>query len=247
MKNLFLSPQCLQNGRVIIEGDTSHYLIRVRRIRKDEALCAVIGDRHYDLRVSSVERGRVICTIEHERGVEEHDPSIVVYQALLKQRKMELAVVKLAELGVRSLVPLVTDRSVPEDSSEGRVKRWRKLAAEGAKVSGTEHLMEIDGARRLIDVLKGLNKDENGVIILFCTGDTQFHVKQFLSSVPEERMRRFHLFFGPEGGFSDREVELVKSMGGVAVTMGALVLRSETAAVVGTGFVRLFCSHGDEV
>jgi 16S rRNA (uracil1498-N3)-methyltransferase len=117
----------------------------------------------------------------------------------------------------------------------------KKLASEGAKVSGTEQLMEIGRAVHLSDVLKGLNKGPNGVIILFCTGNTQYHVRFYLNSLPEAPARRFHLFFGPEGGFSEHEVELVKSAGGISVTMGSLVLRSETAAIVGTGFVRLFC------
>jgi 16S rRNA (uracil1498-N3)-methyltransferase len=241
VKNLFLPETCLQGGKVIITGDTLHYLKYVRRVRRGEALHAVIGTRRCELVVSAVERARIVCAVGEERGVRiESAVPIRVYQGLLKQRKMDLVAVKLAELGVEALVPLLTDRTVPPGSGEGRLERWRRLAREGAKVSGTEKLMSVYAPRPLEQVLKGLNKGENGVIILFCTDCTVVHLRTYLEALSSGGVACFHLFLGPEGGFTEHEAVRVTEKGGLPASMGPLVLRSETAAIVGTGFIRLF-------
>jgi 16S rRNA (uracil1498-N3)-methyltransferase len=241
VKNLFLPESCVQNGTVIITDDALHYLKNVRRLRKGETFHAVIGTRRCELIVSAVERARIVCAIGEKRGVRtEGAVPIRAYQGLLKQRKMDMVAVKLAELGVEVLVPLLTDRTVPPGSGEGRLERWNRLAREGAKVSGTEELMSVEAPRPLEQVLKGLNKEENGVIILFCTECAAVHLRAYLEALSPGGIGCFHLFFGPEGGFTKHEAELVRESGGVLASMGPLVLRSETAAIVGTGFIRLF-------
>jgi len=243
VRNLFLPEESLQGCQVIVRGDAFHYLKHVRRIQRGDNLHAVIGERRYDLSVASVDRDRIICEIEKQRAARvEGGVCIRVYQGLLKQRKMDIVVTKLAELGVEALVPLITERTVPPGSSEARVERWRKLVREGAKVSGIERLMSVCPPREMKDALKGLNKGENGVIILFCTEHARGHLKTYLESLPSVTYGCVHLFFGPEGGFTEREVAMVTGLGGLPVTMGPLVLRSETAAIVGTGFVRLYCT-----
>jgi 16S rRNA (uracil1498-N3)-methyltransferase len=241
MKNLFLPDTSVQGGKVIIEGDAFHHLKHVRRVRGGEALHAVVGRCRYDLTVSAVERTRIVCSIEAKRGVKaDSGVPIRVYQGLLKQRKMDTVAVKLAELGVAELIPVLTERTVPPGSGAGRVERWRKLAREGAKVAGTETPMSVLEPRPLQQVLKSLNKGINGVIILFCTEHATVHLRTYLESLTTDGIGDFNLFFGPEGGFTEQEAALVAELKGVCVTMGPLVLRSETAAIVGTGFVRLF-------
>jgi len=241
MKNLFLPDASVQGGKVVIEGDAFHYLKHVRRVRSGEKLHAVVGRSRYELIVSAVERTRIVCSIQTQRGIKaDGGVPIRVYQGLLKQRKMDTVAAKLAELGVEELIPVLTERTIPPGSGEGRVERWRKLAREGAKVAGTEKPMSVLEPRPLQQVLKGLNKAINGVIILFCTEHATVHLRTYLESLSTDGVGGFNLFFGPEGGFTEQEAALVAKLEGVCVTMGPLVLRSETAAIVGTGFVRLF-------
>jgi 16S rRNA (uracil1498-N3)-methyltransferase len=248
MKHLFLPERCLQGGVAVITGDALHYLKHVRRMHQGQSLQAVIGNRRYTLIISAVEKERIICAVEKDREVQGHGlAAITVFQGLLKQRKMDLVVGKLAELGVETLVPLVTARTVPQERSQGKQERWERLALEGAKVSGAQRPMTITGLQHFQEALKGLKNKKNGVIILFCT-EVKLHLKPFLESLAplnEKVPGRFSLFFGPEGGFTAEEVELFRERGGVAVSMGPLVFRSETAAIVGTGFLRLFTVSRD--
>jgi 16S rRNA (uracil1498-N3)-methyltransferase len=249
MRNLFLPPDCVRNGYVILAGDALHYLKNVRRVQRGDTLWAVIGKRRYHLVVSSVARDEIRCSIESEREVKPSDlVSITVYQGLLKGSKMDRVVAQLAELGVRAFVPIITERSVPSMSSDNRMDRWKRLASEGAKVTGQEHCMTLFHPMTFPETLKNLNKGINGVIILFCVENFQFHLASYLQSLftvdgmPLQE-HHFHLFFGPEGGFSLQEVEHASVCGCVPVSMGPFVLKSDTAAIVGTGFIRLYYAY----
>ena len=79
-------------------------------------------------------------------------------------------------------------------------------------------------------------------LILFSTAFANCHIKQLLDTLDFSEDMMFSLFFGPEGGFSNKEIKSILDINGIPVSMGDLVLRSETAAVVGAGFVRLYYS-----
>lgn len=252
MQNIFLQHTEPHPDGISIHGRDFHYLRTVRRTGVGDRFTAVWGDQVYLLRVSSVEDGRIICSIENRRGVRDRlSPDIFVYQGLLKSAKMDLVVSRLAELGVCALTPLVTVRTVARGvPGSSRMERWRKLAAEGAKVSGVERPMHITGPVPFPELAGRLDPEGAGeatgsAVMIFCAPGVHpgaARVRALLESL-DRSPPAFHLLFGPEGGFTEREVELVVEAGGRAVSMGPLIFRSETAAILGAGFVRLFCEE----
>jgi 16S rRNA (uracil1498-N3)-methyltransferase len=110
-----------------------------------------------------------------------------VYQGLLKVRKMDFVVAKLSEMGVNSLYPLITQRTVPRDIGENRIHRWMKLVQEGAKITGSESIMRIAAPTGLDEVLKNLKKAENTVIIIFSTENVQYGLRSYLESLEPKR------------------------------------------------------------
>ena len=152
---------------------------------------------------------------------------------------MDLAVSKLGEIGVKDFFPLKTERSIPQINLEGeRLQRWRRLAREGAKVSGIEEVMQVHDPVNFTD----LRRINDGTILIFSTMGPGKNLRSFLHNHAEEGPVSFHLFFGPEGGFSRAEVNMMKEIGGVLVTMGDFVLKAETASILGSGFIRIFYS-----
>jgi 16S rRNA (uracil1498-N3)-methyltransferase len=243
MKNLFLQSDSLQDRKVVIQKENYHYLKNVRRIQKGDLLDAVIDRTCYRLEVSSILDTRIECRILKQRAARNQNAvKISVYQGLLKVRKMDLVIAKLGEMEVNRFQPLITERTIPRDLGENRMHRWVKLAQEGAKITGSESIMRIAGPSRLDEVLKNLKKAENTVIIIFNTEYVQFQLRTYLESLEPKGGLHIHLFFGPEGGFSDREMGLAAALNAVPVTMGPSILKSETASIVGTGFIRLFFS-----
>lgn len=243
MMHLFLEKKSLHGSEVYVEGENLHYLKNVRRIRKGDAINAVIGERYYTLRVYRIDQDRIICRVEVSRQLKDRSGIVLsVYQGILKARKMDFVISRLAEVGVRSFNPLLTERTVPSSVSNNRLQRWMKLAKEASKISGFERVMNVVKPRSIDDVCCNLKKDRDGIILVFSTAPGCVHIRSFLSSCTLTENRNFHLFFGPEGGFSPREIRALQDVGGVAVSMGNFIMKSETAAIVGSGFISVYYS-----
>jgi len=247
MRNIVLDPASLVGDRVIVDGALYHYLRNVRRIREGGKIDAVIGNTRYSLMASRILKGSIQFEIEHRQAVHKGLVRISVYQGLLKSKKMDLVVSKLGELGVAGFYPMKTRRSVPRINIEGeRLSRWRRLAREGAKVSGFEEVMEIhdpvhaDEAARILE--EGAKGKDRGAVLLFSTGVQGEPLPRVISNLNEGEIRSFHLLFGPEGDFSENEIALFTGCGALAVTMGDFVMKAETASIVGTGYVCISCT-----
>jgi 16S rRNA (uracil1498-N3)-methyltransferase len=241
-RRIFLPAESIKGKGVTIEGENYHYLKNVLRVRRGETLDAVIGDARYQLLISSVGGGEVLCEIISRYGV--HNRSLIriyVYLGLLKSKKMDYAVARLSEMGVEGLFPLKTERTVPagEPGSE-KLNRWEKIAREGSKVSGAEKVMKVFRPRTLDDVIKWLREKEGEISLVFSTAEPGVPYREVLDSIEFQDGMVFHLLFGPEGGFTAGELHLITSSGVRAVTMGNYIFKSETAAVVGTGFLRVY-------
>lgn len=246
MRNIVLDPASLIDGRVVVDGALYHYLRNVRRLREGGRIDAVIGNTRYSLVASRILKGSIQFEIEHRRAVHEGLVRIMVYQGLLKSRKMDLVVSKLGELGAAGFFPMKTRRSVPQINLEGeRLSRWRRLATEGAKVSGFEQVMEVHDplpAEEAVRILKGrANENDTEAVLLFSTEVSGEPLPHAISNLHVGEIRLFHLLFGPEGGFSEDEIALFTGCGARVVTMGDFVMKAETASIVGTGYLRISC------
>ncbi|UCB46271.1 MAG: RsmE family RNA methyltransferase [Spirochaetota bacterium] len=242
MKNLFLDSTCLQGKRVVINGDQFHYLKNVRRLQEGSKLETIIGNKRYSLVVSSITKSRIICEIAAQRDIQSNGwVPIYVYQGLLKSTKMDLVVSKLSELGVSEFFPMKTERAIPEiNTGIERINRWKRLATEGTKVSGFEKTMTIHAPVRF-DRLENIIRQEDH-ILFFSTLTRGNHIKNILESNRFAYNNSFHLLFGPEGGFSEDEIKMLLHLNATPVTLGDFVLKSETASIVATGFIRLYYS-----
>jgi 16S rRNA (uracil1498-N3)-methyltransferase len=190
MKNIFLDLNCLQGDKVIISDENYHYLKNVRRIRKGNTLDAVIGDGKYQLVVSNIGKKNLECDIVVGRNIiSENIVRIQVFQGLLKAKKMDFVVSKLSELGVEALFPLNTSRSVPVvDPGGNRTERWRKIAAEGSKISGIETVMQVKNPVDISRIGSDIKSEEFPIegkhtLVVFSTSYTDCHIKQLLDTL----------------------------------------------------------------
>ncbi len=243
-KHIFLDTGSKQGNRVYIGGDSLHYLKNVLRARRGTIFEAVIEDHRHKLIVTDITKTQMICdVIEYDRVREHRGVCIHVYQGMLKSKKMGFVISKLSEIGVKTLFPLKTERTVPAvDIGEEKMKRWVKIAEEGAKVSGAERVMHVCTPDFFHSVLPLLNKNRRDVILFFSTADEGAHIRNTLEEIEYRPGKAFHLFFGPEGGFTRQEEEYAAAHHALLVSMGDFVLKAETASIVGAGFVRLYYS-----
>jgi len=148
---------------------------------------------------------------------------VTLYQAVPKGRNMDLVVEKATELGVWSIVPLVTERGVVRLSEgDGKVERWRRVAGAAARQSLRFRMPEVTEAVSFSEAVR--EAGERGVLL-----HNEAGLPPLEDVVTDEKVG---LFVGPEGGFSEGELEVARVAGLSLASLGPYRLRSETAGVV---------------
>jgi len=153
---------------------------------------------------------------------------LVLGVALLKGVKMDLVVEKTTELGVRRLVPIRSRHTIAQGD---RVARWRRIAVAAAKQSGRTHTPAIEPPTALADFAGGAG---SGLRLVFWERERETS----LATLPAEATAVTALV-GPEGGFADEEIALLRAAGFVSVTLAPRILRAETAAIAAAAL----CEH----
>jgi 16S rRNA (uracil1498-N3)-methyltransferase len=156
-------------------------------------------------------------------------------QAVPKGSTMDEIVRQATELGTARIVPLISERTqvhLDGERAEKKVEKWRTTAIEAAKQCGNPWLPEITPIQKFPDFLATTNADELKLIASLHAGTTT--LKQVLASFAHKHSRppRTALWLvGPEGDFSPAEITAAITAGFAPVTLGPLVLRSDTAAL----------------
>lgn len=231
MHRFFISPDDIHNGKAVITGDDAGHISRVLRLRPaDELLLCNCARTEYGARIDSIKPDRVECTILYENKCDsEPQCRITLYQCLPKSDKLEFIIQKCVEIGAVKIVPVLSARCVARPSGKdmsNRVKRYQRIAYEAAKQCGR-------GIIPVVENITELKKCDFSwhELVLFCYEDeTHTTLKQELKMHPQAR--DIGVIIDPEGGFEAEEAEWAKGMGAVPVTLGKLILRTETAGLV---------------
>lgn len=147
------------------------------------------------------------------------DKKIILYQSLIKKDKMEWVVEKATELGVSKITPIISERS---EKKGFNIERAKKIAIEAAEQCGRADVPEIGEIVNLIEMLKSC---ENAII--FDPSGSSFDCLNLEASYSKLTT----IFIGPEGGWTEKELETFKQKGAQMFSLGPLTLRAETAAI----------------
>ncbi len=148
--------------------------------------------------------------------------NVYLCMALVKKDNFELIAQKVTEIGVTHIVPILCERS---EKRKLNMDRLNKIILESSEQSGRGDIPTIHEVMKIEEVFKkGILPQEK--IVLHPEGDA---LKKYLSGLHETKS--FAVFVGPEGGFSPKEIELLKSYNVPAISLGSQILRAETAAI----------------
>ncbi len=232
MRRFYAPVENIQEKQIHLDLEETRHLRDVLRLKVHdevsvfdgvglEFLCVIkeIGKKTSELEVMS----------ETQPASPESPLDITIAATVLNGDKYDLVIQKSVELGVSTLVPLITIRcEVKISEAAKRLDRWRRIAMEATKQCGRAKLMRIVdpvGFSQFIDDSKGDN------LILFSERDG----KDF-STV--KAGKKITAFYGPKGGWDDLELELAGKSGVNIVTLGGRVLRAETAAIAITAVLQ---------
>ena len=228
MARLFVKGELVQGDVVALGGEQAHYLKNVLRMKPgDEAFLIDDAGSEYLCEVCDVGKRRVKLVVGEKRA-DEPPPtvSIDLYVGLMKGNRMERLVRDASALGVRSIVPITSERAIPQNIGEVKIERLRKIAVEEARLSGQKKVVTINAPLSFSDALL----QTRGVKIIFWEDGGEDIRAPLREDFREET--EFSLITGPEGGLSVREVEEARGAGFRVMGLGAAILRAEFAPIV---------------
>lgn len=210
---------------VVVTGDEFHHSVRVVRLRAGEEV--EVFDRDGNAAkgiVQALEKDRAVITTGEPLPSRESPLVLHLAMSIINLEKFELVLQKATELGVRSIVPLVTDRiEMRAERYAGKQERWQKIVFEAVKQSGRSRVPTLESPAKFKEVIA-----RDGVKIFF---DAEVEPSAI------DRLEEATIFIGPEGGWSDDELRLARERECFFQRLGPRRLRAETAALVAASVI----------
>jgi 16S rRNA (uracil1498-N3)-methyltransferase len=234
MHRFYVPSPSVQNKQLSLSGEEWHHCQNVVRLRQGDRASLFDGrgsEYLVQLSVSTAEAGNFKVLSQQKTAPPPH--LITLIQALPKNKAMDYIIQKATELGVRKIIPVVSERSVirigEDDEGEAKVERWNEIAIEAAKQCGLNWLPRIDIPVSVKVCLEGLS-----IAGLRFIGSLQPDSKPLWAHIPNEgvdQQKEITIMIGPEGDFTPAELGLAKGAGFLPLSLGPLVLRCDTAAI----------------
>jgi len=230
--NFFIKKVQIKDHHIEIRGELLRHLRDSLRVQRGERIFCVDEDAsRYTVVVTHVGKDLLTgdVTEEVKRG---KGPAVYIHiaQAVPKGPRLDFIIEKATELGVSAITPVITERSVVRIEKERvgeRLKRWRRIALESAQQSGRWDVPEIAPPVTLPEFLASFRKTD--LNLLLWEGEKRVTLRGVLKGA--QGVKSVTVLIGPEGGFSEDEVGKAVEKGFVAVSLGELILRTETAPI----------------
>ena len=250
MHRFFVSPELLQetNIEVPLPKELAHQVRDVIRLDIGEQLLLLdnSGDEII-ARVAKTNKASVeVHLLERRPGRSEPAVRIILCQGLLKSTRFEWILEKGTELGVSVFSPIICRRSMAglEDTGSSKIQRWQRIIQEAAEQSGRSRLPELLPIRPLVNALNDISpsalsimpwEEEHALTLHDALNSSNRSTRNAKATLAVARSSQtpttIVLFIGPEGGLMAEEVALAQRHGVQVVTLGARILRAETAAI----------------
>ena len=208
-------------------GDHADHLVRVLRARVGQEFDIAAGQRVCRGRIVTIQNDRVEFELAEEIST---NPTLALtlLLAVFKFDRMEWAIEKCTELGASRIVPVIARRTDAHlaAASAKRVDRWRRLALQASEQSRRATPPEIAAPVKLQEAISLTA----GLRIVLSESEQHTHLARILASHQQDVL----LAVGPEGGWTEEELNLFQKSGWVSASLGSSVLRAETAAIAAT-------------
>ncbi len=248
MHRFFITPSCFEGSQVRLTGDQAHQICHVLRLQAGQTIVVLNGEgEEFTLRLLTVGARQVVGEILTRRpSLGESPTQVVLLQSLLKRDKFEWVLQKATEVGVATVVPVITERSlvrVKGPLKPSRRERWQRILTEAAEQSGRGRVPTL---AEPVTLTAGIHLAQQADrAFMACPHIESPHLNVCLADLPQNAT--LTLFIGPEGGFTSDEVEQARQGGALPINLGPRILRTETAAVVAVSLLLYergeFCSQ----
>jgi 16S rRNA (uracil1498-N3)-methyltransferase len=228
------------SGEIVFPGNISHQIKHVLRLEVGDRVVVLNGiGKEYQVELVGLEEIRITGKIvEISKSKSKFNITLHLFFPLTKKDKVEWILQKCTEVGVSAFHPFVSQRSLVQSMQlKGNKRvRWEAIIREAAEQSGRVRLPALYEPVHLRSAVLEASSSLDSAFAA-CVSEEKYSLKDALAEwaddIEEKNiMPEIGLFIGPEGGFTEDEVELMKENGVLTVSLGPQILRMETAAVV---------------
>ena len=208
-----------------LEKEDAHYLKNVMRLREGDNVF-LFNSKDGEFKgeiISSDKKNTKVKLISKIDNINKPGKISLIF-SLIKSSKIDYLIQKCTEIGVKSFIPVISEKSVAKNFN---IKRTEKIIKESCEQSNQLFLPAIHEVEKLEKKIKSFDKNS---IVFFA--DINSSNKKIDEVIKNNKNLEFYLLVGPEGDFSLKERDLLKSMNNcIPISLGQNILRSETAAV----------------
>ncbi|MDR0424447.1 MAG: 16S rRNA (uracil(1498)-N(3))-methyltransferase [Clostridiales Family XIII bacterium] len=234
MDRFFVDPGKIKDGQIRIDDpDDIRHLTRSLRAAPGHPVQISDGSGsgvRYESEIVGADSDALYLKITGVVEVlDEPKVKITLYQGIPKAEKMGTIIQKSVELGVSGIVPIFSSRTVVTDTGRmpNKMRRWRRISAEAAKQCDRGTIPFVFPAMQLYEAVDMITAAD--LAIFAYEEEKEYTIKRFLREDAPKNPGKVSIIIGPEGGFAPEEAEMLKGAGLRPVSLGKLVLRTETA------------------
>ena len=236
MSRFFVDPSDVTDRYIYMTdaGDFKHMKKVLRMSVGDELDISDGAAWEYHVQIESMDGDEAkLLILDKQKFAREPELQVTLYQGVPKAGKMEGIIQKCVELGVHAIVPVFMERTVVVDKGNFGKKqdRWQKISDEAVKQCKRGIIPQVGESLKFKEMVEQLSMYD---LILFpYENEENLTIKDCLRSdaVQQNPPKNVCIIIGPEGGFADKEAEMLDNAGAVRVSLGKTILRTETAGL----------------
>ena len=230
MHRFFTEKENISDNFIVLQGSDVSHIRKVLRLKVGDQIEVLDGEGSLylvnlaDININSI-KGEILSSeqINTESGLMIH-----LGQSLIKGNGFDIILRKSVELGVHSISPLITERTVVKSDSDKKVPRWKRIIEESTKQCGRSSIPEISNKITGLDIFCQRTKNSDLKLIFW-----EIEKNKGLRDInPKTTPRSTSVLIGPEGGFTVKEVETARRYGFISLGLGPRIFRAETAPLV---------------
>lgn len=224
MRRFYAAADDVKDNNLVIRGEEANHIRTVLRMNAGDVFVVFDGSGvDYECYITDVGQQIKAEIRSREKNQAEPDVHVTLYQAYPKLAKMNEIVQKAVELGANAIVPFLSTRCVKRPTGQG--DKLSRVVMASVKQCGRSVLPSVTDVQSFEEALEMMRRHEQ--LIVCWEEEQQTPLKHALQSGAKD----IGIVIGSEGGFEAEEVEAMRSIGGISVTMGRRILRTETAGM----------------
>ncbi len=236
MHRFHLPPEQCQGELLELSGSAAHHAARVLRLGPGAPVTVLDGaGQEIAAEIQECGRRSVRLRVLDRKRWPLPRWRVTLLQAIPKGKRFDLVIQKATELGASRIVPVLAERVIPQfgkAEAEDKVEKWRQIAVEAIKQCGSPWLPRLDAPRTVTQAAALAAKAELSLVGSLRPGSRHprnyFHA---FSNQHQRQPREVAVWIGPEGDFTEAEYDQLERAGARPITLGSLVLRTDTAAL----------------